>query len=402
MVNRDLYLFNPTCETAIANGSETYMAAQILREFENDLSILPMIFASADDYVLSSVKPSDGFIRDLKNIGFPVSNWATKEKILNDRELHFNQIIPWGWSPAAHFQLNEIKKRVSGSFCNSKVFYWTKEYKTLFERKTSALILKRFLSVCKSDIYCSSEAVPSILQSEPEISRYLENYQDMVLKSPISSSGRGVQMIRNGKLSASNWQWIKAVLNQSGYIMAEPLHRKKLDLSFQFEIDASGKVIYHGCVFFYTNSNGMYQGHYLHQSIDKLLGTDFSGLLNETGAKLQMIIEDSEYATLHEGFLGVDGMIIDEGGTLKIHPCLEINCRLTMGMLALRIQQLIHSESKGRFEIFTGKIGEFAAYSEEMIKKHPVVMKDHLFFSGFSALTEPLRNAKFGAYVLLY
>ena len=49
MVNRDLYLFNPTCETAIVNGSETYMATQILREFENDLSILPMIFASADD-----------------------------------------------------------------------------------------------------------------------------------------------------------------------------------------------------------------------------------------------------------------------------------------------------------------------------------------------------------------
>lgn len=401
MVNRDLYFFNPTCETAIANGSETYMAAQILREFEADLSLLPMVLASANDYVLSSKKPSEGFIQNLNDIGFPISNWATKDNILKERNLIFKRIIPWGWSPAAHFQLSEIKKKVSGDFCNSKVFSWKKEYKALFERKTSALVFERFISKYKSAVYCSSEAVPSILQSETEINLYLENHPDMVLKSPISSSGRGVQMIRNRKLSVSNWQWAKAVLNQSGYLMAEPLHRKKLDLSFQFEIDPSGKVIYHGYVFFYTNSNGMYEGHHLNRTVDELVGNDFSGLLNETGGRLKTLIEDSDYPALHEGYLGIDGMIIDDAGALKIHPCLEINCRLTMGMVALRIQKLIHSKSKGRFKIYAGKPGEFTAFSSEMKKKYPVVKKDHLFYSGFAALTEPLESAKFGAYILL-
>ena len=396
-----LYFFNPTCETAIANGSETYMATQILREFEEDLSLLPMVFATENDYVLSSVKPSEGFIQNLKRIGFPVSKCVAKIEIEKNRQLKFSKIIPWGWSPAAHFQLDEIKKKVTGDFRNSVVFNWQEEYKTLFERKTSAEILKLFLSKYDPSIYCFSEAVPEIICSEIQIGKYLLKYPNAVLKSPVSSSGRGVQMIRDGKLSRTNSQWANAVFKQMGYLMAEPLHQKKLDFSFQFKIDQNGNVTYLGHVFFFTNGNGMYQGHYLNRSVEELTGFDFEELLNDTGERLRLILKDSKFSLFHEGFLGVDGMIIDENGTTKVHPCVEINCRLTMGMLALRIQNLIHSEAKGRFEIFSGKEGEFAVFSDEMKKKYPIEIKDQLFYSGFAALTEPREKAKFGAYVLL-
>ena len=56
MVNPDLYFFNPTCETAVVNGSETYVAPKILRDFEEDLSLLPMLLTSPNDLVLTSQK----------------------------------------------------------------------------------------------------------------------------------------------------------------------------------------------------------------------------------------------------------------------------------------------------------------------------------------------------------
>ena len=398
---RDLYFFNPTCETAIANGSETFMATRILRGFEDDLSLLPMIFTSPGDMVLSAQQPSEKFIGGLKQIRFPVCGSTSKDELLKTKNLKLNRVIPWGWSPAAHFQLKEIKDHTSPEFQSSRVFNWQPGHRALFERKTSAQILDRFLSEYGTSDYCSPEAIPSAMQSEDEIFNYLKSRTEVVLKSPVSSSGRGVQMIRNRQMSCSDIQWSKAVLKQSGYLMAEPLHHKKLDLSFQFEIDASGKIIYRGHVFFYTNGNGMYQGHYLNQNASDLVGKNTDELLNETGNKLKSILENSMYPAFYEGFMGIDGMIIEAKDQLKIHPCLEINCRLTMGMLALKIQNLIHPAAKGQFEIYTGTPGEFAAFSEKMQTDHPVVLKDQQFFSGFAPLSDPSEKAKFGAYVLL-
>ncbi|MDX9882669.1 MAG: hypothetical protein RBS73_11435 [Prolixibacteraceae bacterium] len=401
MVTRDLYFFNPTCETAVANGSETFIATQILRKFETDLSFLPMILTSPGDIVMSQEKPSKTFIDGLKQIHFPVSGTMSKNEIVKTGNLRINRIVPWGWSPAAHFQVKELKDYTSPEFQSSRIFNWEPEHSMLFERKTSAQVFTRFLSEYGTSDYCFAEAIPLVLKSEGDILNYLKKHPHTVFKSPVSSSGRGVQMIRSGKLSHSNNKWTKAVLKQSGYLMAEPLHHKKLDLSFQFEIDASGKIIYHGHVFFYTNSNGMYLGHYLNRNSSGLIGADFAQLSDETGNRLKRILEKSVYPLFYEGFLGIDGMIIEEENQLKIHPCIEINCRLTMGMLALRIQKLIHPEAQGHFRIFTGKPGEFATLSKKMRTNHPVVMKNRQFISGFATLSDPAEKAGFGAYVLL-
>ena len=401
MVTCDLYFFNPTCETAVANGSETFMAAQVLREFESDLSFLPMIFTSPGDWVLSEKRPSETFVDDLKTAHFPVSATASKSELLKSKKQEFTRMVPWGWSPAAHFYLKELKGRTSSAFRSSRVFNWQSGHRALYERKTSAALTGQFLAEFGPGNYCSSDAVASVLCSESEILAYLEKHRDTVLKSPVSSSGRGVQMIRDGKWGRSDSQWCNAVLQQMGYLMAEPLHRKKLDVSFQYEISASGKVQYCGHVFFYTNSNGMYQGHFINRDTMELIGTDFTVLLDETGLRLASVLEKSVYANLYEGFIGVDAMIVEESGQLKIHPCLEINCRLTMGMLALKAQKLIHPEGKGRFGIFTGQPGAFAAFSEKMKTEKPVILKEDRFRSGFLALTEPDPEAKFGAYLLL-
>ena len=324
-----------------------------------------------------------------------------ENELLKTSSQTFNRIIPWGWSPAAHFRMKELKKNTSEKFQHSRMYNWNLRHRELFERKTASRVLRKFLNKFGDESYCSQDAIPIEIREEREITAYLERFPNVVLKSPISSSGRGIQMIRNKLLSESKRQWANAVINQSGYLTAEPLHHKKLDFSFQFEMNASGKIIRHGTVFFYTSPNGMYQGHHLNLNIASLIGKNLTGLLDKTSEKLKTILENSLYSDLYEGFLGIDGMVIEEKDELKIHPCVEINSRLTMGMLALKIEQMIHPEARGQFEVFRGKEGCFISFSKKMRHEYPVIMKDEKFYSGFINLTDPTGKTKFGAYVIL-
>ena len=52
MVVQELYIFNPENDLAIANGGMHYMAPPKARSIAYDLSMLPMWYAGANDYVL--------------------------------------------------------------------------------------------------------------------------------------------------------------------------------------------------------------------------------------------------------------------------------------------------------------------------------------------------------------
>ena len=108
----DIYLFNPTCELAVANGSANFMAPAQLRRFENELSILPGILARPEDIVLVDHIPPQQFIDQLEAAGFSLPDYRTKESSLADEQFLSEQkgfLFPWGWSPATHKQLSPLK-----------------------------------------------------------------------------------------------------------------------------------------------------------------------------------------------------------------------------------------------------------------------------------------------------
>lgn len=401
MGTRDLYWFNPTCETAIANGSETFVASRILLDFEADLAFLPMFIASSSDVVLSSYKPSVAFRNLWEQVGFVFPSFYSEKEILSQKNDTFSNLKPWGWSPAAHFQLKELKKSLPPDFQYSKMACWKPEHRLLFERKTAAGILSKFLVRFGGDSYCSPEIIPQLIYSEEEAIRFVEHTGPSVLKSPLSSSGRGIQMIRSGQLNQTSSQWIRTVLKQIGYLTAERLLNKKLDISFQFDISEDGKVEYLGFGLFFTSPNGIFQGHLLNGVLSDFSDEISEEMVNETGQKLRDILAESDFPICYAGKLGIDAMLVDQGDGIKIHPCLEINCRMTMGLLAMHVSRFIHPESRGKYEIFSDKEKSFSTFSEEMKSKFPIEIKDGRFLSGFVPLTESFAAGRFGAYLLL-
>ena len=102
--------------------------------------------------------------------------------------------------------------------------------------------------------------------------------------------------------------------------MAEPYYQKVEDFALEFVADV--KVRYVGLSLFETN------------------GSAYSGnIVASEEKKRQMLGKYIDGTLLDELILGVDMMVVagGDGGPFRIHPCVEINLRRTMGHVALAL-----------------------------------------------------------------
>jgi len=233
----------------------------------------------------------------------------------------------------------------------------------------------------------------------------MKEHQSIVLKAPLSSSGRGIQIIRSKTLNNSNKAWISGVLKQQNYLIAEPYLEKLADLSFQFRITESAEIEYLGFTFFETNSNGQYKGSLINNGIADIFQDKNVNELEEMILKTAKIIGEelkpSVYTNLHRGFLGVDAMVFRNETQVMIQPCIEINCRMNMGILTILLQNIIQRGAKGKFELYYGSKGDFEIFAlKEKRLNLPVILNGKIS-SGFFPLIEPVHHQKFGAYFLI-
>ena len=341
----------------------------------------------------------------MTGFGFDMPKFCSLNELLSEKDVSVNAILPWGWSPAAHFILKDLKVKCSPEFQSSPVFYWHEEHKKLFERMTSLDFLNYFLKQNPFDFFISQEMIGAKVSSIEEIGNLLKRFDRLVLKSPVSSSGRGIQIIRKSALNASNRQWISGILNQQKYLIAEPFLNKIADISFQFRITGNCEPEYLGYSVFETNSNGQYKGTFIHPEIEP---AGISEIIHEveimigiTAIKLGEALKDSVYNVLHRGFLGIDAMIYRDKKGLKIQPCIEINSRMNMGILTKFIEKKINRDTTGKYELFYGSRGEFHQFAKEMALEHPLKIRNGKLSSGFLSLVEPDMGKKFGAYIIL-
>ncbi|HEX7585792.1 MAG TPA: hypothetical protein VF373_13975 [Prolixibacteraceae bacterium] len=405
MAKPNVYYFNPTCELSVANGSFSYVPPLLLQEMESDLAILPFVFATENDFVLTENLPSDGFVNKLKDAGYDLPRFYR----LVDLEVlptgSFGTIYPWGWSPAAHFKLKNLKEKCDDNFKVSPVFTWRNDHQQLFERSTSLDFLTDILNQNPSDWFIDRSFIGEKVTSCEEIELLLEKHSPIVIKAPMSSSGRGIQIIRKTRLSASNRQWISGIIKQQNYLTAEPFLEKLIDLSFQFEVLSKSEINYLGYSVFETNSNGQYKGTLIHPDFKSILpGEDpdeVATMIETTAIVVLKALKKSVFANFHRGFLGVDALIFKHQEQLRIQPCMEINSRMNMGILTKFLEKKIHPDATGKFELFYGLPGDYWNFEKQQVQLNPVKLQDGQFFSGYLSLVESTLDKKFGAYISL-
>jgi len=402
----DIYLFNPTCELAVANGSENYMAPAQLRKFEDELSTLPWILARSQDIILADKVPSLQFTDQLETAGFRLPNFLPLESALSEAtfiSVEKGFLSPWGWSPAAHKLISPLKSGCCPEFLNSPVVEWRDVHRELYSRETALTILQRIINENHSEHILSLTDVPEICTNHEQVIALQHKWGKVVVKAPWSSSGRGLQILRPNEYNQTNRQVITGYLKQQGFVILEPWHNKVLDLSFQFFSFGNGKIDYRGLTTFSTDHSGRYIGNYLQElppDLTRELKEFLSENLGDVKTGLHQVLESSNYSTDYYGWFGVDAIIFKSpDGKLKFHPCLEINCRFTMGAIALNLRTHLAEQSIGEFRITHGKEGYFAQFCEEKTRMEPLIVDNGEIVSGFLPLTPPLPENGFGAYI---
>ena len=403
----NIYIFNPTCEYAVANGRNSWHPNKLLQKMESDLETLPMFFAKQEDFVLVNKLPSQKFIESLKQLQITTPNFITNKKYQSNFDfinIKKNRLLPWGWSPAMHKRLSLLKTSCSKDFKKSPICNWKPEYRDLYSKKFAIGILKTLISEYPNKSFITQNSIAEICTTQKDFETVIQRWGKIMVKAPWSSSGRGLQPILKPTIHQKLWAKLLGIVNNQGYAIVEPYLNKILDLAFIFELKR-GKVIFCGTSNFITNNKGQYIGNNLNglpNKIDKEV-LDFSKKIPQKVIKpLIQVIENSDLVLYYEGYFGVDTLIYkDKNGHLKINPCLEINVRQNMGLLSLQLEKLIHSEKKGTYNTFYKPGTKFLQFKNEMEKRYPLKVSNHKIESGFLPIIEVFDDTLFGAYILV-
>ena len=182
--------------------------------------------------------------------------------------------------------------------------------------------------------------LPIVAKSLREVEAALEKWGRIVLKSPLSGSGKGIRWVSEA-LSHSDIGWCLHNLEHYGSIIAEERQNVIQDFAMLFSCNLpfiSG-IEFFGYSLFFT-SNGAYKGSVVEDDsfIEEYLCSQGGNLaeLHRIRAQLQEHLT-KELAGWYKGFLGVDMFLFSpadkEHRSALLNPVVEINLRLTMGHL---------------------------------------------------------------------
>ena len=399
-----VFIYNPTCEMAIANGTVSFMPNKLLTQFEKDLDVLPMYFANEQDIVLVHQQPDFNFISSLQKLGVKIPKFEVLQPALNDTAFVSKpkqSLEPWGWSPRVHHILRKLKANCSSDFQQQPNANWKIEHRDLYSRKKALEVLNSFINNHDSK-YISGDFAAKACKSVSEIEKLLNQWKQIVIKAPWSSSGRGLQVLRQSCLNNSIVQWINGTLDLQQYVMVEPLLDKLYDFSLQYHIAENQEIRFLGNGFFETNTNGQYDSNILGGMPNELGNYLTPDLLHELSNGIKNAIIESDLPRHYCGYLGVDCMVYeDKHFGIKIHPCVEINLRYNMGTLAIFLNRFVHPDSKGVFKVYFDPKSSFDKFHSNISVKKPLQIKENKWYSGYLPLVSPYQNKTFGAYVIL-
>lgn len=401
----DIFLYNPTCEYAVASGNPWWQPNRLLQKMEADMSSIPMFLVQKGDYILVWKQPSSPFLQTFEALDFDLPKFIEVKKALTCDEILKNpvgKLKPWGWSPAAHQLLSPLKPSCSTDFRESPVAVWKPEYREFYSRRFALETLKHLLADYNNPDFLPEFLIPEICTTQTEIEALFKRWGELLIKAPWSSSGRGLQPVTKSPVHPKVWEKLLGIINSQGFVMVEPLLEKALDLAFQFEI-SKGKISYLGISNFTTDPKGQYTGNHLNGlpgHIDPEVASFAASVPEFLIQPLIHILEKSELAKNYEGNFGVDTLIFyDQNCKLKINPCLEINLRQNMGLVSLSLEKIIHPEKKAMFRTYYHPGISFYRFKKEMEEKHPAVISQKKLVSGFFPLTGADENTMFGAYL---
>lgn len=290
-----LFWFNPENDLALAFGRRYYTPPRAAVELRRAGVNLPSLWADDFDAIFDveskHIVPNPRFVPE-----------------------------PWGWS----FYTRECFWRAGCSLEHMPDDAALEQIRMLSHRRTSIELLSR--------LGIEGLQLPVEAHSAAEAFRAIESFgSDAVIKLPWSCSGRGV--FYSGKMTGKQLaSVVEGGISRQGSVMIEPRYERLRDFAMLFYSD-SDCVRFRGLSMFHTDQKGNYSGNIIapQNVIRENLRVDTGDLANRLEKILGIIL-----CGKYRGWVGVDMMTYrNPCGNICIHPCIEINLRMTMGVAAL-------------------------------------------------------------------
>lgn len=397
-----IHYFNPGHETAVLLGKQNYTPPTNVRKMQRDLALLPVWYAGADDLVYLEEKPSGRFFSHLPDELQPAPTPATKAMLAqNAHFLPQMEASPWGLSPHSLHLFERLRESTK---LRLSIPEWKEDYFRLTGRQTAAECLEKIRTILP-DI--PIPIAPRFCTKIREIEKYMILCNaPFILKTPYSSSGRGLLWVDKRKPDIKTRNWIEGAFNKQGTVSIECGLDKVQDFAMEFYSDGQGEVRYEGLSVFNTEERGSYTGNVLEEQ-----GTMLQRVTRLTGEETYTRIQEAvrsvlreTYGSIYTGYLGVDMLVYKQrDGSFAIHPCIEINMRYTMGMVALRLyQKHIAAGAVGDFRVSFDKVaGEAYDKHQFMTATYPLFIKNGKIKEGYLSLCPVTKETHYRAYLLV-
>ena len=315
-----LLVFNPEHDIALASNLANFTAPHAGRLLRSDLGWLPALWAGRDDVVLVDHREHAlaSWQRIRAKVGLGEARFVEKSELAT---LGISSVEPWGWDLALRAYL--LRHGVTAVPTESEVA----DIRRLSHRRQAASLLAALRGV-EGTVGEAYEVT-----GMGALADFLADWHRVVLKAPWSSSGRGIRFI-DRPMDEAQVSWMQRVVERQGSVMVEPYYDKVRDFGMEFCADAGG-IHYVGLSLFQTK-NGAYAGNVLapEQAKREVLGRYIPlSWLDEVCLRIVTRLDLGNY----RGSFGVDMMVVRSRGSLRLHPCVELNLRRTMGHVALAL-----------------------------------------------------------------
>lgn len=389
-----LYLFNPENDMALACGDPYYMAPASARRMAAELSALPAWYARQGGTVWIDSPQRAKIIKKQFPLSLPV-NWVSEFSPI------YNKVCPWGWNPSLVRRLQEAGFPAAAYPSAERMA----RIRQLSGRQTAAKVLR---NLRRSGPMCGKNSTVGeafVLSSVEEVERFVLSRPRALLKAPWSGSGRGIQYT-SGIFPAPLKGWVQHVLTTQHEVVGEPLYDKLLDFAMEFFADDRGQVRFVGYSLFETDKRGIYKENWLASDADieaRLASYVPKESLRQICRALLMELMEVIKGD-YQGYLGVDMMVCrTSDGGYTIHPCVEINLRMNMGVVArLLYDQYVCSGVQGRYIIeYYAKPGEAWRSHLAFQERYPLHIEDGRVKSGYLSLTPIEENTTYQAYIII-
>jgi len=309
-----LHLFNPENDLALAQGLPRYTPPSHAAALHRAGALMPAWWAGEDDRIVAppEMEADLAHVRDRFGLHGRIHT-AADGALTPD---------PWGWSADAVRQFRAVGVDGASLPSDSRI----SELRYLSHRRTAAEILRLM----------GREDLAAVETSDPDEVLALEAaHTGCYVKSPWSCSGRGVFCASALSRDVLRTRVAGLIRRQGSVTVERGVRDKTLDFAALYRSEG-GKVTFAGLSVFRAEERGTYGGNIVASQdwIRELIVSHVdSGELDRAISCHEKILTPL-VGSRYTGWLGIDMMA---GASSGLHPCIELNLRRTMGVVAMHV-----------------------------------------------------------------